>query len=277
MVVLLAIAFSVSGAFTVWMHRPSGTWDAYQIYNRTARFVYLGQSDWLQAFSRKLDPVFHADYPLLLPMIIASGWDILGRESPHVPLLLSGTLMFACAGLFVSGLARVKSASQAGVGLLVLLNTPLFVITGASQTADVPLAFFILATAILVYVYALRPQPGLLVLSGLTSGLAAWTKNEGQLFLVVTGVSLFLAYMKAGPWSRPGYFLLGLFVPLAVVSYFKLFLAPPMTYSQVGSRVQFSRLWIGSAMPPSSDNTGKNLFRSDDPGSESYPLCLRMY
>jgi hypothetical protein len=226
-VVLLAIAFSISGALTVWNHRPSGTWDAYMIYNRTARFVYRGQADWLQSFSRKLDPVFHADYPLLLPLSIASSWDALGRESPHVPLLLSGTLMVVCAGLFASGLALVKSVSQAGVGLLILLNTPLFVITGASQTADVPLAFFILATAILVYLYASQQQPGLLVLAGLTSGLAGWTKNEGQLFLVVTGVSLFLAFMRSGPWPRLGFYLLGLLLPLAVITYFKLFLAPP--------------------------------------------------
>ena len=203
-VVLLAIVFSISGAWTVWNHRPSGTWDAYQIYNRTARFVYRGQADWLQSFSPKLDPVFHADYPLLLPLSIASSWDALGRESPHVPLLLSGILMFACAGLFASGLALVKSLSQAGVGLLILLNTPLFVITGASQTADVPLAFFILATAILVYLYAARQEPGLLVLAGLTSGLAAWTKNEGQLFLVVTGVSLFVAFIEVWTLASPG-------------------------------------------------------------------------
>lgn len=225
--VLLAIVFSIGGAATVWNHRPSGTWDAYQIYNRAARFIYRGQAAWLQSFSTKLDPVFHADYPLLLPLSIASSWDALGRESPHVPLLLSATLMFLCAGLFTSGLALIKSLSQAGVGLLILLNTPLFIITGASQTADVPLAFFILATCILVYLYSSRPEPGLLVLAGLTSGLAGWTKNEGQLFLVVIGIALFLAFVKSGPWPRLGLYLLGLFLPLAVLAYFKLFLAPP--------------------------------------------------
>ena len=196
------------------------------IYNRTARFIYRGQTNWLQSFSGKLDPVFHADYPLLLPLSIASSWDSMGHESPDVPLILGGMFMLGCAGLFASGLAFVKSLSQAGVGLLILLNTPVFLIWGAAQTADVPLAFFMLATAILVYLYTSRRAPGLLVLAGLTSGLAGWTKNEGQLFVVVTGVSLLLAFLKSGAWPRLGYYLLGLFFPLAVIMCFRLFLAP---------------------------------------------------
>lgn len=225
--VLLAAAFALSSASTVWKHRPSGTWDAYQIYNRTARFVFRSQGEWLQSFSSKLDPVFHADYPLLLPLGVASSWDTLGHESPQVPLLLSGLMMLDCAGLFASALAFSKSVSQAGVGLLILLNTPLFMLTGASQTADVPLAFFILATAVLIYLYASQRSAGLLVLAGLTCGLAGWTKNEGQLLLVVIGASLFLTSLQSRAWARLGYFVLGLLFPLAIITYFKLFLAPP--------------------------------------------------
>ena len=46
-----------------------------------------------------MDPIFHADYPLLLAMNTASGWDTLGNETPHVPMTQSALFAIACAGL----------------------------------------------------------------------------------------------------------------------------------------------------------------------------------
>jgi hypothetical protein len=93
--------------------------------------------------------------------------------------------------------------------------------------ADVPLAFFILATAVLIYLFMIHRKPGLIVLSGLTAGLAAWTKNEGSVFVMATAIALFAAYFREKPWRMLSLFAMGLVGPLAIVLYFKLFLAPP--------------------------------------------------
>ena len=224
---LPVIGLAVAGAFSVWTHRPFGTWDAFMIYDRTARFVYRGQADWMQTFSPDIDPAFHADYPMLIPLDIAQAWEALGRESQSVPRLLGGVFMLICAGAFVSTLTLLKSFWQAIAGLLVLLNTPFFILGGPSQTADVPLSFFILSAVILVFLYTSRQKPGLLVLAGLSAGLAAWTKNEGDIFLVGILAGLFLVFMRQDLWRRLGCFLAGLAIPLAIILYFKVFLAPP--------------------------------------------------
>ena len=55
----------------------------------------------------------------------------------------------------------------------------------SSQCADIPLAFYVLATVALITRAFETPSERLpWLLAGVSAGLAAWTKNEGMLFLV---------------------------------------------------------------------------------------------
>ena len=205
------------------------------MFNRAARFVYRDQANWLESFSPQMDPIFHADYPLLLAMNIASGWDTLGNETPHVPMVQSALFAVACAGLMVSALASVKSVGQAALGLIILWGTPVVVNEGSREMADLPLAFFILATGILIYLYVLHKKPGLIALAGLTAGLAAWTKNEGSVIVIATGLALVIAFFREKPLRILGWYALGLALPFSIVLYFKFFLAPPSDVLSNGS------------------------------------------
>ncbi len=223
----LVFLVSLSSTASYLLRRKQGDWDAWMMFNRAARFVYRDPANWLDSFSHQMDPIFHADYPLLLAMNVASGWDTLGSETPHVPMVLSALFAVACAGLMVGALASVKSVGQAALGLIVLWGIPLVVNEGSREMADLPLAFFILATGILIYLFVLYRKPGLIALAGLTAGLAAWTKNEGSLFVVATGLALLIAFFRERPFRILSWYAMGLALPLAVVLYFKLFLAPP--------------------------------------------------
>jgi len=75
---------------------------------------------------------------------------------------------------------------------MVLLGTVRFLRWGAAQYADVPLSFFFLATLALLMFHVERDAgrdgkavSGHLLLAGLMAGLAAWTKNEGLVFMAV--------------------------------------------------------------------------------------------
>jgi hypothetical protein len=115
---------------------------------------------------------------------------------------------------------------------MVLMGTPLFILMGASQFADIPLAFFMLTTFVLLMLQARSPEnrPGALILAGLAAGLCAWTKNEGLLFLVTVTVSLFGATVRTGQWRqaarRTFWFLTGALPVLLIVIYFKTQLSP---------------------------------------------------
>ncbi|MGA7194260.1 MAG: hypothetical protein WBW94_11580 [Anaerolineales bacterium] len=224
---LIVTILSALSAVNVWAREPHGAWDAWMMYNRAARFIYRDQPGWLGSFSRQMDPIFHADYPLQLGMDVAWAWQAVGQESQRVPIVLSGLFMLACAGLLGASLNLTKSLGQASVSLILLLGSSLIGNEGASQRADLPLAYFFLSTIILIYLYASSKKPGLLILAGFTAGLAAWTKNEGSLFVLVTLPVLFIAFFRQNPWRVLGWYVLGLVFPLVIVLYFKEFLAPP--------------------------------------------------
>ena len=216
------------GAVGIYWQTPLGDWDAWTIWNQRARFLFRAGQQWRQAFS----PEFaHTDYPLLLPSSNARLWSYLGTDCPWAPWLLGTLFTFATVGVLVSGVCRLRSRSQGLLAGLVLLGMVPFVQRGALQYADVPLSFFFLSAVVLLAHYdaSERPGRGILVLSGLLAGLAAWTKNEGALFLLVLPVA-----RCAATWRRCGarevfrelvYWTAGALPVLAVVALQKVCLA----------------------------------------------------
>jgi hypothetical protein len=143
----------------------------------------------------------------------------------------------------------IRGRISAMLGATALLATPAFIEQGTSQYADVPLSFFILASIALLclhddlaqgdlaqkdHAYATRCSR-LLALAGLAAGYAAWTKNEGLLFLcaLVLARSLTLLRHKAsrGNWisaaRRISPLVLATMPALLLIGCFKHFIAPP--------------------------------------------------
>jgi hypothetical protein len=248
---IAAIVFSISllGTASYLLRHQQGDWDAWMMFNRAARFTFRDQTHWLESFSRQMDPIFHADYPLLLAMNISSGWDTLGAESARIPMVESALFAIVLMGILVSALASIKSIAQAALGLIIFWGTPVMVSEGSRELADVPLAFFMLATVLLIYFFVIYKKPQLLILAGLSAGLAAWTKNEGTLFVVGVLAALVIAFFfdtniqSIEEIKNKNFaplrlrvlnflpvlfqFILGLAFPLIIVAAFKIFLAPP--------------------------------------------------
>jgi hypothetical protein len=69
----------------------------------------------------------------------------------------------------------------------------------------------------------------LLVLAGFTAGCAGWTKNEGLFFILVTSLALLIPALWNGWGTLRDFvaFLAGIALPLAMVLWFKLAIAPP--------------------------------------------------
>jgi hypothetical protein len=228
LVIVSGIVFLVSllGTANYLLRRRQGDWDAWMMYNRAARFIHFDQANWRESFSRQMDPIFHADYPLLLASSIAAGWELVGGDSSAVPIIQSALFAVACVGLAAGSLALVKSIGQAAMAVLFLWGIPVFVNEGARQMADVPIAFYMLATGVLLCLYVVRREAGLLVLAGFTAGLAAWTKNEGAVFVIAAAAAVLIALGPRPSWRLMLRFAAGLALPLATVLYFKLFMAP---------------------------------------------------
>jgi hypothetical protein len=252
---LLASALAMTRFALLSIRDPHGGIDAISIWNLHARFLYFGgPKNWQQiALLKYAQP----DYPLLLPALIARIWSLLGSAQVAVPGIVAMLFSVATVALLVTTLLQFRGPLLAlGAGTL-LLGNPLFVEHGASQCADVPLSFFILATFVALTAFVTSSAHGAparryLLLAGVTSALAAWTKNEGIPFLVITFLVVILAALRAPPRTgtatpdlshpaarRPplsagrgvAAFLLGALPILVIIVLFKIFHATPNSYS----------------------------------------------
>ncbi|MBZ5608767.1 MAG: glycosyltransferase family 39 protein [Acidobacteriia bacterium] len=211
--------------------KPHGEWDAWSIWNLRARLLFRSGELWKNAFSSQI-AWSHPDYPVLVPGVIAMSWTLARSESTAVPIAVAFLFTFATAGVLVASLGALRGKAQAWVGGALLLGTVAFVEIGAMQYADVPLSFYILATLALLCLQDRYPGDSrFTILAGLTAGLAAWTKNEGLLFVVAVVAARAFAIFRFGNRTalarQLGALAAGLAFPLAILTFFKLRFAPP--------------------------------------------------
>jgi hypothetical protein len=211
--------------------KPHGEWDAWSIWNLRARFLFRAGDLWKNAFSNQL-AWSHPDYPLLVPGLIAMCWSLMRSESTLAPIVVAFLFTFATAGILISSLGVLRGKAQAWVAGALLLGTMTFVEVGAMQYADVPLSFYILATLALVCLQDRHPEDlRFTILAGLTAGFAAWTKNEGVLFVLAVIAARAVAILRFGTRSalvkQIGALISGSVFPLAALAIFKLRYAPP--------------------------------------------------
>jgi hypothetical protein len=224
-VALLAIAAATGAVYFVSVSAIAnhGEWDAWAQWNLRARFFHRGLAD--GAWRQSLEPVLawsHPDYPLLVPSSVAALWWLGGRETVAAPIGLAALFTACVAGLIGCSLAGRKGAAVGCVGAAAILASPAFVRWGPSQCADIPLAFFMLAAFVLW-------QDGHGFLAGLSAGLAGWTKNEGEVFLLVFLLIVAIAEVRAAGRqgaSRWAVVLAGALPAILVTAYFKYALAP---------------------------------------------------
>jgi hypothetical protein len=138
-----------------------------------------------------------------------------------------------------------------------LTGTASFVALSAALYGDVPLSFYILATLALLCLQDRYPEDlRFSALAGLMAGFAAWTRNEGMIFVVAVLVARAFALARfrerAGIVPQLLRLLAGLAAPLAVVVFFRLRLGGPSDVFSVPASVILKHLsdvgrWILTA------------------------------
>ena len=198
------------------------------MWNLKARFIITAGTHWRSIFAPELGWL-HPDYPLLLPLSVVRGWLYTGGTSEVVPIIVALLFTLAIPALLWVGLSRFNRYAGLMGGAFLLGSTRLLSY-GASQMADTPLSVYYLGAIILVYLSQLRDRSYLFA-AGLFGGFSVWTKNEGFPFVIALFVSTMM-WLALKPERRRCFsnilpMLLGLFIVLTGVFYFKLTLAPP--------------------------------------------------
>jgi len=203
---------------------PDGGWDAWAIWNLRARFLARGGAGFRAAFSPEILFWAHRDYPLLVPGAVAQAFLLARSESPWVPAAVSSAFAAAAVALLGAAARELRGPGWGALAALALLSTPCFVGFAANQQADVPLAALLLAACALTAIAVESGQQGALLGAGFAASLAAWTKNEGTLYLACLAAAL-LATRWAPLRERVRGLLrfgLGALPVLALVAWFKL-------------------------------------------------------
>lgn len=211
--------------------QPHGSWDAVAIWNLHARFLAAGAERWGALMRDGNWCAYHGDYPLLLPGCIARLWGLAGAPDERIAALVA--LWFAAATVLLCGglVAQLRGTSQGLLAALALLGTGAFVSQSSDQYADLPLAWCIAAALGALALHRLRAGGApWLTICGVTTALAAWTKNEGLLFAAVLPALLAAASARRlgprGALREALPLLAGMLPLLMLVAYFKLALAP---------------------------------------------------
>jgi hypothetical protein len=240
-----ALAMAVPAFVDTSSSNPYGGWDAWALWNLRAKFLAQPDASWNNAFSPLLNQLAgggatHPDYPLLISGFIARCWNLTGTPGDVAAPIATGALFaLATVGLAVSALVVLRSWTAGMTGGLVLLGTSAFLLEAPWQYADVPLGFYYLAffVTFLLSDAEARERPSSLILAGLAMGLAAWTKNEGLMFVLLAAVGCavyVLRSRKPAPFRTLAPLAAGMAAPLALALWFKFFLAPPTgTYAHL--------------------------------------------
>ncbi len=219
------LALSALAAASFWLHwtlNPHGEWDAWAIWNLRARSLLTG-ADWTAPFSAAIG-WSHPDYPLLVPLTVARSWAYSGRESTVVPAVIALIFSMSSIAVVVISVGRLRGWTVGLLSGMALLIARTYVFQSSCQCADQPIGFFILVAIVFLTMSQgeIDPRP-FLVTGGAAAGLAAWTKNEGALLLV-------LIFLVASVLARRGRALLsltaGAAVPVLVLAIFKAGLSP---------------------------------------------------
>ena len=124
----------------------------------------------------------------MLPGIILWGWSFCGAEDVIVPIVISLIFTLSCVGLLVCALKERVSFFWAVLAGVFLVSIPIYTMHGTSQYADVLLAYFILASSVLILDLFEAPLHNTAVLAGLFLGFAACTKDNGIMATLLLSV-----------------------------------------------------------------------------------------
>jgi hypothetical protein len=242
---LLSLSVSCWILWELFRQYPHGGWDAVAIWNLKARYLFAGPTVWQKRlFSHFLA---HPDYPLGMPSIVASLWQVTEKDSTRAPFLVAVGFALATVGVLYSSLSALASRRNGFLALLILVSTPFFLSHSEAQYSDIPLSFLFLAATVLFAMHDTdeTSTTPFVILAGAISGFAAWTKNEGLLFLALLAAVRFVIVLTRRGASTALkellFYSLGAAPCLITLFFFKLQLAPSNDLISAGHSVDWLR------------------------------------
>jgi hypothetical protein len=185
LLLLAALApIAVWGPLERLMPLTSQAWDAWAIWLFKARAFYLDGG--IEPFlTRTSEFSTQPGYPLLVPLYATFLYVVNGAVADHAAKILSPCYFAATLGVYSHfsrrfGRPEVAAATTAMLGWLPMAAVVAFRLAGYADTA---LAFYFVVAGRFLYGWLKEDRTEDLAAAVLGATAAAWTKNEGLLFL----------------------------------------------------------------------------------------------
>jgi hypothetical protein len=175
---------------------PMWAWDAIATWGCKARVFYLTRGLDLTCIDA------HNYYPNLVPLLLSYLYFCLGQVNDHLVNIVFPLMGASLLTLLYSFSVRLGLRRRQALGLttFLALNGTVFIVHLYIAYADLPLAFFTLAAAGLLFFWLADTAPrGSLSLCACFLGGMAWCKYEGP----PLAASLILAAVLSLLWLRP--------------------------------------------------------------------------
>jgi len=194
--------------------RPIYTWDALAIWGTKGKAIFsLGSVQAVKDYGAK------PYYPLNIPIAMAVFYYF---GEPFVKSIFS-LYFVAILMVFYGSLKRCGCGYVASAGTLMLAVTPFVFFHSTIAYANLPMAFYYMASVIYLYQFFRDNNRSFLVLSSILVGVGCWTRAEGLIWLFPNLVVLSIYALMRKQWLDPILYLapiLAFFLPWSVFSHY---------------------------------------------------------
>ena len=181
----LLVPVSVWLPYERTMPLTSQAWDTWAIWLFKAKAFYLDGS--IHPFlERSGDLVTQPGYPLLVPLYGTFLYVWNGAVADQAAKLMSPCFFLATLGVFYHFVSRLGWKTAAMVFTVILAGLPMFGVVAFKLAgyADTALSLYLVAATGFLYIWYRDGSRSDLAAAALSATAAAWTKNEGQFFLL---------------------------------------------------------------------------------------------
>ena len=176
--VALVCLVGVTGAAILFnsVYWPFSEEDALAIYAPLAKRIY-------RTGALPVDGRLYEAYPMLVPMAYAYSHWACGAVNEYLARLIPGLLAVGTLGATVALGRELRSARAGWLAAALVGLTPSFCRWASSGYADVPASFYFTLVALFGWRWCREGATKDCLLTGVTAGLALWTKNSALTLL----------------------------------------------------------------------------------------------
>lgn len=192
--ILTWISLRMGFVFYECLTRPIFTWDSWIHWSSGAKFFFHNKGlvlDYSQNEHYFGNGYRYIGHPILFPLLQV--WTALwiGEFHEVYVKIWSAFYLTGILGILFYAIRKETTWFYSLIAIYLFSGLPLFIYHGTDAYSDLPLSFYVLVSTIYFFKYLRTGDKRVLLLSGISLAMAAFTKNEGLIFLAAISLALF--------------------------------------------------------------------------------------